>query len=84
MIWWIVLGIWVLAVLVLVGSAVPLLRRLAGLRRAQQRLEKRTAEMQRRLEPALAALQQRTVELERLLQTTQERAELLQARRGEE
>jgi hypothetical protein len=83
MIWWIVLGVCVFAVLILVLAALPLLRRLRELARVQLGLQRRVLEAQRALEPALAALQQRTVELEATLRTTEERAAVLQARRGE-
>jgi len=82
-VWWIVVGVVALALVILVAAVVPLLRRLGRLLKVQKVLQRRVMEAQRRLAPALAALQQRSVELQTTLQTTQERAAILQARRGQ-
>ena len=82
-VWWIVVGVVALALVILVAAVVPLLRRLGRLLKVQKVLQRRVMEAQRRLAPAPAALQQRSVELQTTLQTTQERAAILQARRGQ-
>lgn len=76
---WIVLGVCTLAVAVLFAAVVPVLRRLGELRDAQLRVQRRAREADR-LAPAVAALQERAAETERMLQVTQERAERMQAR----
>jgi uncharacterized membrane protein YcjF (UPF0283 family) len=76
---WIVLGSCVLGVLVLVGSVLPLWRRLGRLREIEHRLRKR-AEQAQLLAPAVASMEARSADLERALRGVQERAEALQAR----
>jgi hypothetical protein len=79
---WIVLGVCVLAVLVLVGALLPVLRRLRTLGEAVRGLQARAADAQR-LVPAVTALQERAAAMERQLRAIEERAALVRARRDE-
>jgi Tfp pilus assembly protein PilN len=72
-IWWIGIGIVVVSLLILVASAVPLLRRLGDLGVAARRLRLRVAEAQRMV-PALAALQERAEQMQHDVAAIQERA----------
>jgi nitrate/nitrite-specific signal transduction histidine kinase len=69
---WIWIAAVVLALIVLVGAAVPVLRQLGGLRRAATRLQRRQADAMK--------LQAAAGELEQTLAGLQERAETLQER----
>jgi HAMP domain-containing protein len=69
---WIWIAAVVLAVIVLLAAALPLLGRLSALRRAGEKLGRRQAEAMR--------LQEKAAELERSVQALQERAEQAQRR----
>jgi hypothetical protein len=60
---WIVIGVVVLAVIVLIGSAVPILGRLSGLGRAMERLQRRQAEAMK-LQQRVEAMQERLVSVQ--------------------
>jgi len=62
MIWWIVAGVLVFGLVCLVLSVLPVLRRLAGLRRAMRRAQQRTAQAQR-LQASVEQLQERVAEI---------------------
>jgi biopolymer transport protein ExbB/TolQ len=81
MVGWIVLGVCVLAVLVLVGAVVPVLRRLRAMGEAMRGLQRRAADAQQ-LVPAVEALQARAEAMQRQLATLEERSALVKARRG--
>ena len=61
MTWWILLGGFVLGLVLLVLAGLPVLGRLAGLRRAMVQVRRRAVQMQG-LQASLAALQERLAE----------------------
>ena len=71
MLLWVWIAVVVVALVILVAAAVPLLGRLGGLRRAALRLQSRQADAVR--------LQERSLELERTVLEVQQRAEAVQA-----
>ncbi|HEY2670067.1 MAG TPA: hypothetical protein VGJ07_06785 [Rugosimonospora sp.] len=62
MIWWIVAALVVLGVVLLVLAVLPVLRRLAGLKRAMMKIRQRAVDAQA-LEAAAGALQARLAEV---------------------
>jgi len=83
-IWWISLGIVVLALVLLVLAFVPLARRAPAARRAVRRLQRRVEAVQGLQSGPLLALQERTVALAEQAAVTNERLQVIQARRGGE
>jgi hypothetical protein len=71
----------VLALVVVVAAALPLLRRLRRLADAMRRLQRQAGAAQQ-LVPAVTALQERAEEMQRQLRTFEERAALVRARRN--
>jgi hypothetical protein len=80
-IWWLVLGIVVLALLVLAAAGAALLGRLRELGHVGRALQRRAVEAQGLL-PAAEALQERVLALQERAELAGDRAALLQARRG--
>jgi heme exporter protein D len=77
---WIPLGICSLAVVVLVGSVLPLLTRLSQLRDIQYKLHQQARQAQE-LAPAVAGMRQRAAEVEIALRGVRDRAEALNVKR---
>jgi hypothetical protein len=82
-VWWIGGGVVLLALVVLALSVLSVLGSLRRLALVLHTLQRRVTDGSARLQPAVLALQQRATELEEPLQAAQERAALIQARRGE-
>jgi biopolymer transport protein ExbB/TolQ len=82
MVKWIVIGVVVLAVVVLIASAVPILRRLSGLGQAAEKLQRRQAEAMK-LQESAAVLERSVQALQQRAEVMQERVASIQAGRGE-
>ncbi|MGH3746812.1 MAG: hypothetical protein ACRDT8_05370 [Micromonosporaceae bacterium] len=80
LVWWLVIGLVLLAVIVLVFSLLPLLRRLPGLWQAGFRMRRRVRSLEA-LQDRLQTLQQRASELEPLAE--QARGRVSQIKGGE-
>ena len=78
---WIVIAAVVLGLIFLVAVTVPLIGRLAGLRRAATRLQLRRQEAMR-LQAGTAALEQTLLGLQQRADTMQERLAIIKAGRG--
>ena len=81
MVKWIVIGVVVLAVIVLIASAVPVLRRLSGLGRAAEKLQRRQAEAMK-LQEGAAVLEQSVLGLQQRAEVAQDRMAAIRAGRG--
>jgi hypothetical protein len=83
-VWWIGGGVVAFALLVLVLSLLSMLGSLRRLAVVLHLLQRRLADGATRLQPALDAMRQRAEAMQEPLLAAQERAELIQARRGED
>jgi hypothetical protein len=81
-VWWIAVGLVAFSLMVLALAAGAVVSRLAALRTVIRGLQRRMAEAQV-LAPRMAALQERTTQMQRELDTLSDRAALLQAKRGQ-
>jgi biopolymer transport protein ExbB/TolQ len=78
---WIVLGAVALGVIILIASFIPVLRRVSGLKRAMDRVQRRRAEAMK-LQDSAAGLEQTMAGLQERLETMQDRLTVIQAARG--
>lgn len=83
MLWWISLGIVVLALLVLVGTAVSVAGRMRKFRDAAHALQVRLLDGQQRVEPRLLRLQQTVEAMAPQLESMAQQAAARQAERPE-
>jgi hypothetical protein len=81
-VWWIGGGVVLFALLVLVLSMLSVLGSLRRLVLVLHTLQRRLLDGSARLQPSLDAMRQRAEEMQEPLLAAQERAELIQARRG--
>jgi hypothetical protein len=82
-VWWIAGGVAGLALLVLVMALLTTLGSLRRFAAAMQSLNRRLADGQQRVEPRLRDLQKTAEALQEPLMAAQERAAIIQVRRGE-